>query len=205
MARRMTRAFITGQPVVADRHRARRFHGADGRQFLARAPLGDGADGKHVDQRLAARPLHDVAGHHGAIVHRLGVRHAADGGEPARRRRPRPALDGLGVLETRLAQMHVHVDEARRHDHPRGVEHLRLRRGEIRRDARDPPVHNQHVRHAVRVRRRVDHPSVPDHDRHAIQSPFPAPPCAPRFRSPPGSGSPTAGNPPPRWKVRARD
>ena len=32
------------------------------------------------------------------------------------------------VLEARLAQVHVHVDEAGRHDQPGGVEHFRVRR-----------------------------------------------------------------------------
>src|SRR5581483_3341408 len=38
----------------------------------------------------------------------------ADGGEAARRRRPRACGDGFLVLEARLPQMGVQVDEARR-------------------------------------------------------------------------------------------
>ena len=114
--------------VVGDGDNAGRFHGADGGQFLAGAAFGDGADREDVDHRAAARPLHDVAGHGGAVVHRLGVGHAADGGEAAGRRGARAGLDGFGVLEARLAQVHVHVDEAGRHDQAGGIEHLRLRR-----------------------------------------------------------------------------
>ena len=35
--------------IVGNGHRAGGLHGADGRQLLARAALGDGPDGKHVD------------------------------------------------------------------------------------------------------------------------------------------------------------
>ena len=63
MARRMTRAFITGRPSSLMATARAAFMAPMAGRFLARAALGDGADGEHVDQRLAARALHDVAGH----------------------------------------------------------------------------------------------------------------------------------------------
>ena len=99
--------------VVRDSHDARVLHGADGGQFLAGAVLGDGPDGKDVHHGMLAGALDDVAGDGGIVVHRQRVGHAADGGEAARRRRARAGLDGFGMLDARLAQMHVHVDEAR--------------------------------------------------------------------------------------------
>ena len=64
-------------------------------------------------------------------------------------------LDGLGVLEARLAQVHVHVDEARRDDQARW--HRRLRRppaDKFGADAVDDAVFDPHVGDAVVTRRR---------------------------------------------------
>ncbi len=53
-------------------------------EFFAGAVLGDRADGIYVHDGVAAGAIDDVAGNGGAIVHRIGVRHAADGGEATR-------------------------------------------------------------------------------------------------------------------------
>ena len=57
-----------------------------------------------------------------------------------------PALNGLRVLEAGFAQVHMHVDEARRHYHSGGVESLRAC-GEERPGATPAmrPSYNQHV------------------------------------------------------------
>ena len=110
------------QPVIGNGHRSSGFHGADGGQFFAGASLGDGADGEHVHRRQPPCALHDVTGDGGTVVHRLGVGHGADGCEPAGRRRARAALDGFGVLEARLAQVDMHVDEAGGHYQAGGIE-----------------------------------------------------------------------------------
>ena len=55
MARRITRAFITGRPSSEMATMPGVLHGADGGQFLARAVLGDRADGKDVDHGVLAR------------------------------------------------------------------------------------------------------------------------------------------------------
>ena len=98
------------------------FHRSDGGELFAGAVLGDGADGKDIDDGVALGALHDVAGNGGAVVHRRRVGHAADGSEAAGRSGARSALDGLGVLKARLAQMDMHVDEAGRDDQSRGVQ-----------------------------------------------------------------------------------
>src|SRR5439155_25135264 len=55
---------------------------------------------------------------------RLGVRHRAHRGEPAAQRRLRAARDGLGLLEARLAQMRVEIDEAAAHQETATLEVL---------------------------------------------------------------------------------
>jgi hypothetical protein len=54
--------------------------------------------------------------HRAVVVDRLGVGHAGDRSESAARRRLGAAFDRLLVFLSRLAQMGVHVDEARCHD-----------------------------------------------------------------------------------------
>ena len=44
------------------------------------------------------------------------IRHANNGGESAGRRRSRARLDRFLVTESRLAQVHMHVDQAGRND-----------------------------------------------------------------------------------------
>ena len=169
---------------------------------LVMAPMGN-----TFTTALLPRALDDVAGDRGAVVHRLGVRHAADGGESARRRGARPALDGLGVLEAGLAQVHVHVDEAGRDDQPGRVEHFGARRRQIRRRRRDAAVLDQHVGDARRCSDAgsITRPFLMTIGMLHPQAPFRAPPCARRCRSPPDSESLSAANPPPRTKARARD
>ena len=53
---------------------------------------------------------------------------------------------------------------------PRGVEDLGLGRGEVRRDAGDAAVHDQHVGDAVGLGGRVDHAAVLDDDRHGLSN-----------------------------------
>ena len=93
-----------------------------------------------MTRRNLARTLHDVAGHRVAVVHRDRIRHAADGGEAARRRGFAAGLDGFGMLDARLAQMHVHVDEARRYDLPGCIENLRAFGRQVFADGSDQAV-----------------------------------------------------------------
>ena len=140
--------------VVGDGHDPGIFHGADGGQLLARAVLGDRADGENVGDRLLARALDDVAGDGGVVVHRQRIRHAANGRESAGRRGARAGLDGFGVLDTGLAQMHVHVDEARRDDEAGGVEHFRARSRQILAHACNAAIFDANVGNFVAPRKR---------------------------------------------------
>ena len=117
-----------------------------------------------------------------------------------------PDLDGLGVLETRLAKMHVHVDEAGRDDHAGCVEHLGTRRVQIR----DPisaidAILQQHVGDPIVPGRRIDHAAVPDEAACSLQYPF-------QHRHAHGDAvfhlvqeSPSAASRPPRTRSRGRD
>ena len=75
-------------------------------------------------------------------------------------RRARPGLDGLGVLDPRLPQMHMHVDEARRDHQPRCVEHLGVGEIEIGADRRDAVVFERNIGHRVESGIRIDHAPV---------------------------------------------
>ena len=89
---------------------------------------------------------------------RVGVGHAADGGEAARRRRARARRDVLLVLVARLAQVHVQIDEAGRHDLARAVDDLGAVRARARLDGFHHAVLDQQVRDFVEIRGGVDDP-----------------------------------------------
>ncbi len=103
-------------PVVGDRDAAGRGKVGDFSELFALRSRRDGANRIHARQAGFARALDDEFGDRGVIVDRIGVRHARDGGEPAGHGRRRAGRDRLLVLLPRLAQVHVDVDEARRHD-----------------------------------------------------------------------------------------
>ena len=77
---------------------------------------------RHRADRIHARAtrlgglLQNELGDAGVIVHRLGVRHARDRGEPAGDRRCGSGRDRLLVLLARFAEVHVDVDQPGRHD-----------------------------------------------------------------------------------------
>ena len=100
--------------VIAERDRAAAMHRADLGQFLAGASLGDCADGEDIRQADTARLLRDEIDRAFVIERRLGVGHAADGGESPRHRRRRAGGDGFFFLITRLAEMDMDVDQPRR-------------------------------------------------------------------------------------------
>jgi hypothetical protein len=138
------------QAVVRDRHRAGAHHLADLGQALPRQPLRHRAD--RVDARPAGAPRlgDDVLGHRPVVVDRIGVGHAGDAGEAARRRRPRAALDRLLVLLPRLAQVDVDVDEAGADDAAGGVEGAHPAGGlDAAADLGDLAVLDQQVRRLV--------------------------------------------------------
>ena len=76
-------------------------------------------------------------------------------------RRAGAALDRLLVLTTRLAQVHVHVREARQHDLLGAVDRLALRDREVLAHADDHAVADDDVEHLIEPDRRVDDPALP--------------------------------------------
>ena len=115
-ARRIRSAFITGMPSSETATMPASFISPISASDSPLSPLEMAPIGQHAHDRRLARPPHDEVGHRAAVVGRIGVGHAADGGEAARRRRPRARGDVLFVLVPGLAQVHVQVDEAGR-DH----------------------------------------------------------------------------------------
>ena len=93
-------------------------------QVLAAAAARDRAVGEDLDQLHLARPPRDELDHGDIVDHRIGVRQAHQRGDAARRGGTAAALDGLLVLFARLAQLHAHVDEARRQAAPAAVDRL---------------------------------------------------------------------------------
>ena len=81
---------------------------------LPSRPLVMAPDRQHVGQAHALRFAEHEFDLPLVIQRRLGVGHAADGGEPPRHRRRRPGGDGLLLLVARLAKMNVNVDQSRR-------------------------------------------------------------------------------------------
>jgi hypothetical protein len=157
--------------VVRDRDAARLAQVPVLRQLLALRAARDGPDRIHAHGAFGARALEDRAGDARGVVDRLGVRHRAHRGEPARRRRPRACRDRLLVLAPGLAQVRVQVDEARAHDAAERVQDRRALGVEPLAHAHDAPVLDAHVRRAVDVVRRVDHaPALHDERSHSEAS-----------------------------------
>ena len=143
--------------VVGDGDDARALHLADLRQALALESDRDGTD------RMDARPsgsrgaLEDVARHRAVVVHRVGVRHARDGGEAAGERGAHARRDRLLVLVARLAEVDVDVDEPGHDQLSRGVEHARVvPERPHRADGLDVPVLDPHVGRLDRPALRID-------------------------------------------------
>ena len=155
--------------VIRDSHDACVLHGADGGELFAGAVLGDRPDGEDVHHGVLAGALDDVAGDGGIIVHRQRVGHAADGGEAAGRRGAGAGLDGFGMLDARLAQMHVHVDQPGRHHQSGGIEYLGTFRVKILADCLDAAVVDAHIGRTFVAGRGVDDVAVlNDESRHVV-------------------------------------
>ena len=102
--------------VIGERHGAVSNHVAHLGQRFALQALRAGAGHAHAAlAHLCGDRLHILHGHR--VVHnRVRVRHGAHGREAAVSRRARTGSDVFLLLEARLAQVHVHVHQARDHD-----------------------------------------------------------------------------------------
>ena len=93
---------------------------------------------------------------------------AHDGRETAGGRRGRARGNRFPVLEARLAQVNVEVDETGKHEKPGRVEDLGFAGGEIRADPGDLPVFDEHVENRVSPVSRIDDAPSPDQHAHAF-------------------------------------
>ena len=155
-------------PIVRDCHHSGRYHVADLGQLLPLLPLAhrtDGIDpGKSVPPGLGG----DVLADRPVVVDRLGVGHTRHGRKAAGGRRQRATADGLFVLLPRLAQMDVHVDEARGHHLTRGVHHFGTPGpGDFLVHPGDVAVFHQYLVRAVQILARVNHPPAAKQQLHA--------------------------------------
>ena len=122
--------------VVAEGHRPGLDQLADLGQFLPLAVLAHAGDDEDVAVAGLGGLVADELDRALAVDGRVGVGHAGDRGEAAGQRRGRARLDRLVLLEARLAEVDVHVDQARGDDPARGVEHFRPAVGARRRRRR---------------------------------------------------------------------
>src|SRR5206468_5031808 len=97
-----------------------------------------------------------------AVQRLFGVRHARHRRDPAGQRRGGAGRDRLVLLAPRLAQVDVHVDQARADDLARGVEGAVGPQVLLRPDPGDAVALDPQVGDLVEVLRRVDHPAVGD-------------------------------------------
>ena len=172
--------------VVGDRHSARAHHPPHLGKFLASLSHRHRADGIHAGEPGPHRLAHDEP--HGRLIvgDGIGVRHRADGREPAARRGACAGRDRLLVLVPRLAQVHVHVHEPGRDDPARDVAHLHpIRRAKAGPHGGDLAVLDENVGGLVETAARVDHPA-------AAQQQRPHQSGAPRLAASASSGFPPA-------------
>ncbi len=111
-----------GLPSSRDGNDAGLLHGGDFRDGFAFAPDARGADGPNAYAGRGFGAIENEARDAGVVVHRLRVRHAADGGETASCRGARAGLDGFRGFLAGLAEMRVKVDEAGSNDQASSVE-----------------------------------------------------------------------------------
>src|SRR5262249_39418027 len=122
---------------------------ADGGEFVSGAAFRNGSNGENIHDRMATRAFHDVAGDGGAVINRLGIGHARDGGESTGGGGARSGFDGFGMLKAGLAQVHVHVDEAGGNHHARCVEPFGIDSVQRGSNGGDASVFEQYISNGV--------------------------------------------------------
>ena len=105
----------------------------------------------------AGRLTNERAQHSRGIDDRLGVRHREDRAVPTRGSRASPRRDRLLVLAAGSPQVHVRVDERRREDEPRAVDHLVRVLREVRPELPDDTVVDLDVHRRVEPLDRIEH------------------------------------------------
>src|SRR5579885_1043257 len=153
-----------GFAIVRNRNDSGLLHRGNRCQFFSRAVFRDRANWEHIYQGGPSSAIHNVARDRGAVIHRLRVRHAADGSKSTRRRSAGAAFNRFGMFEPRFAKMDMHVDEPGRDDRFGGIEHLASGRRKIYADLANHSVFYPDVAHTVQISRGIDHASVLDHE-----------------------------------------
>ena len=154
--------------VIGDRYSAFCGHLANLGQFFALEPFRERTDRQHPRQVRRPRSLDNVAGDRAVVVDRVGVGHAGDGGEPTGHCRLGAGQHGLFVLVAGLAQVDMHIDEARGHDQAAGV-NARVSGREKAAGSVDPAnqtVLDQQVTNGLQIIGRIDHRPAVNNDSH---------------------------------------
>ncbi len=161
-----------GRAVVAEGDGAGLVQPPERREFSALAALRDRAD--RVDAREAGglREPQDLGDQRGRVERGVRVGHAGHGRESAGDGGGGAGRDRLLVRVPRLAQVHVHVDEAGSDDRACGVDDLGVAeapvgRFEVFADLGDHAVLDAHVADRVEPLRRIDDAAAADQQVHA--------------------------------------
>ena len=132
-------------PVFRYRHRAGQLHVTDLRQFLAFHPLGHRPDYSDPHDAVAAGPFAQTLNQYRAIDRGPGVGHAGHHGKTAGSGSLRAGHNVFLRFQARIAQMHMHVNQAGGDDFSAAVDDFRICRADSATQFDDFPVMNQHI------------------------------------------------------------
>ena len=142
--------------VVGERDRALEHHVADFGQRLALLVLGQRADRADVDEADGLAAVDLVADLGARVGDGGGVGHRRDVCEAAVRRRAGTGLDGLLVLETGVAEVNVHVEQAGYQVLARAVDDLGAVAGQVMARLGDLVALDEDVEDLVEAELRID-------------------------------------------------
>ena len=104
-----------------------------------------------IAEHAMPRAVHFIGQRLGGSGQRLRVRHFEDGSDAARDRSTAAGFEIFLVLEARLAEMHLRVDDAGQDVQARGIDRLcsfcRSERRRLRRSVRPKPRYRGRLRH----------------------------------------------------------
>ena len=157
--------------VVGERDSARLDHVAELGELLALLPFRHRADDANVDLGDVLGALLEAAHDVSRIDDRLRVRHRRDRRVAAGCCCLRAGLKVLLGLLAWLAEVRVHVDEARRDDLAGSVIHVRAVSLEVLADGLDLAVLDQHISDFVKMLCRIDDPATFEYQFHSCFPP----------------------------------
>ena len=115
--------------VVGHRHRSGSFHLGHFRELCSFRFASDRSNGINPSGTRISGLFDYVAGYRRIVVHRMCIRHRADGCEASRGGGLRAAGDGLFVFFSGLSQVNVEIYEAGRNYQSACVENISVSRG----------------------------------------------------------------------------